>query len=127
MVCAPGFRGNPAVSGMESLARFPPGIRPVAGLEIKSCATEVCDKSPFPCPHLSDGEMGWKYRNPGFGRNHENQRSEIIPLSFAFLRASVPPWCKGLVFMVAASQRGKPYEISYFSAIRAICFTRSRA
>src|SRR5258708_17177057 len=55
---------------------------------------DACNNSPLPCPHLSDGEIGWKYRNPGFGPNHENRRSGIIPLSFAFLRASVPPWCR---------------------------------
>src|SRR5258708_5422933 len=59
---------------------------------------DACNKSPLPCPHLSDGEMGWKYRNPGFGPNHETSGPGSSRYLYVFLRASVPPWCKGLVF-----------------------------
>src|SRR5258708_6194999 len=59
---------------------------------------DACDNHRFRVLISLMEKLDWKYRNPGFGRNHENQRSGIISLSFAFLGVSVARWCKGLVF-----------------------------
>src|SRR6267142_2033036 len=50
-----------------------------------------------PCTPFSDGEVKSKYRNPGLHTGSAGGPAQTH-LSFAFLRDSVPPWCKGLVF-----------------------------
>src|SRR5229473_1015733 len=52
----------------------------------------------FRCPQLSAGEMKFETATPRPGRDRGCRGAKTIHLSFGFLRASVPPWCKGLVF-----------------------------
>src|SRR6266851_2468526 len=51
----------------------------------------------FPCPRHSAGDTRSKYRRSAPDENRMNYRSARNPFIF-FLRVSVPPWCKGLVF-----------------------------
>src|SRR5258708_5442970 len=57
----------------------------------------------IPCPQLSAGEMKFETATPRPGRDRGCRGAKTIHLSFGFLRASVPPWCKGFVF---AQQNG---------------------
>src|SRR5216684_7549449 len=53
----------------------------------------------FPWPRFSDAYiLGSKYRNLGFGYSEAPGGPARTHLSFVFLRDSVAPWCKGLVF-----------------------------
>jgi len=52
----------------------------------------------IPCPQLSAGEMKFETATPRPGRDRGCRGAKTIHLSFGFLRASVPPWCKGFVF-----------------------------
>src|SRR6267142_6499687 len=52
----------------------------------------------FPWPRFSDARiLGSKYRNLGFDCA-KPRRAGTNQFIFCFLRASVPPWCKGLAF-----------------------------
>src|SRR6267142_689106 len=52
----------------------------------------------LPCPRISAGERKLKYPGPGFWRQPGIRGSNRTHLFFVLLRASVTPWCKGLVF-----------------------------
>jgi len=76
--------------------------------------------SELSCPRISAGERNPKYPGSGFGRNQESA-VRIEPIYFRFLRASVPPWCKGLVFgcgLVAPCLRGAKVLFLRFAAAR---------
>src|SRR5258708_39849935 len=65
-----------------------------------------------PCSQLSAGEMKFETATPRTGRDRGCRGAKTIHLSFGFLRASVPPWCKGFVFgcgYVAPCQRCKGF------------------
>src|SRR5882724_11034988 len=55
--------------------------------------------------NFSAGERKLKYPGPGFWIQPGIRGSNRTHLFFVLLRASVPPWCKGLVFLVAATSR----------------------
>src|SRR6267142_1715828 len=55
--------------------------------------------------NFSAGERKLKYPGPGFWTQPGISGSTRTHLFFVLLRASVPPWCKGSCFLVAASSR----------------------
>src|SRR5258708_17712557 len=59
---------------------------------------QTAANSELPCPQLSAGEMKFETATPRPGRDRGCGGAKTIHLSFGFLRASVPPWCKGFVF-----------------------------
>src|SRR5882672_5104844 len=75
----------------------------------------------FPCPHFSAGERKLKYPGPGFWTQPGIRGSNRTHLFFVLLRASVPPWCKGLVFglrlrrAVSSWRRGEAFAFQYFT------------
>src|SRR6267142_1908671 len=52
----------------------------------------------FPWPRLSDAATSLKYRESALDETVKVRRSGKNLFIFCFLRGSVPPWCKGLVF-----------------------------
>src|SRR6266851_2729921 len=78
-----------------------------------SGCTQAAANSELPRPQLSAGEMKFETATPRPGRDRGCRRAKTIHLSFGFLRASVPPWCKGLVFgcgFVALCLRGEAFD-----------------
>jgi len=59
----------------------------------------ACDKQNFPCPRISAGEReSSKYPGLGFLDANQEISGPNRTHLFSLLRASVPPWCKGLGF-----------------------------
>src|SRR6267142_5242474 len=59
--------------------------------------------------NFSAGERKLKYPGPGFWTQPGISGSTRTHLFFVLLRASVPPWCKGLVFWLRPCRAVPPW------------------